>query len=292
MITVSASSIFQTRTIEVTEEDGGVDFIQVINQDLSGFTLQTGEVAFFIVNAYGDAYKETYVMIRPTVTTAVTYGYGETQVSATDFLLLREAATGNEGEANTISSAGGSYSIAKSKNGVDLPVKGLSVGAGITIVDDGAKLTIASSITQAETNTLGSLGSGTSVVGAKDGLEVKNKSLTGDGINFSSDANEVNMHVWGQKTITSDYTVLAADDKKTIFVNAGVNDVDITIPVSLSATFSQAFVQLGTGNVNFLEDGTTILGTKLSIKAQYNQAWMERSPVGSETYVLLGNVEV
>jgi hypothetical protein len=294
-VTTSSSNIFKTRIIQVTEENGGVDFIQVINEDISGFTIQTGEVAFVEVTASPDTgglYKETHVMIRPSVTTAIIYGFGNTQVATETFLLLRSVADGASGEDNTNSTVGGSYSIVVAKNGVDLPLKGFNSGSGITITDDGTKLTITCDITQAEINTLDSLGTGTHLIGGKVASSLRLKSITAKGINVTSDNNEVDLHVWDRKTITTDYTIASADDKKTIFVNSGVNDVDITVPSGLPSDFSQAYVHLGTGNIIFLGSGTTLLGTKLKIKSQYNQAWIEKSPVGTETFVLLGNVEV
>ena len=293
-VTTASSSIFKTRAIQIQEEDSGVDFMDVINEDV-GFTVQTGEVAFIEVTASPDTgglYKATYIMLRPAVTTAITYGYGNTQVDATSFLLLREISDGSGGEANTSTTIGGSYSINVAKSGVNLPMKGFNQGSGVSIVDNGTYLTISCNITQAEINTLESLGSGTSIVGAKSGEILNVKSITTSGITVSSDSNEVDLHVWGQKTITTDYTVLVVDDRKTIFINAGVSDVTITIPSGLPAEFSQAYVQLETGTVTFVESGTTILGIKDKIRVQYNQGWLEKSPVGSETYALLGNVEV
>ena len=170
-------------------------------------------------------------------------------------------------------------------------VKGLNSGTGIELVDHGDYIEVRSTLNEGETNTLGSLGSGESLVGAKSNSELKMKSLKAEGANVSSDTDEVSVHIWGRKTITADYTAVAADDKKTVYVNAGVNDVDITIPTGLSADFSQAYVHLGTGNINFVESGTEILGTKKALKTQYNQVWLEKSPVDTEKFVLLGNTE-
>lgn len=288
-ITTSASSIFLTRIITI-EEEIGKDFVQVINESVSGFTLQTGEVAFFIVNEIGGAYKSTYVMIRPVVTVAVTYGFSETQVIAGDFLLLRLLELVS-GEVNTISSAGGSFVLAGTKSGVDLPIKGLSVGAGMSIVDNTTHLTISSSITQAEINTLGSLGSGTSIVGAKSGSELKNKSINFNGANVTATSDEVTVDIWGRLTKTVDFTLSSSDDKKTLFMNNGLNDIEITVPSGLAADFACALVQLGTGNVSLLASGTTILGPDLQVEGENKQAWIEKSPVGVDNFLFLGNTK-
>lgn len=289
-VTVSASSIFLTRVLTI-EEEAGKDFVQVINEDVTGFTLQTGEVAFFVVNDLTSTYKATYVMIRPVVTTAVTYGFSETQVVLSDFLLLREP-TPAVGEANTISSAGGSVSLAGVKAGVDLPIKGISAGAGISIVDGGTFATISSSITQAEINTLGDLGDGTvKLTGTKSGSELKIKSIDVKGAVISSDANKVTIDVWDRLTITTSQTLDSTYNRRTVFLDNGLNDITITIPVSLAADFQAAFIQLGTGNVTFAVSSTTLLTSETKIEGQYKQVWLEKSPVGSENFLLLGNTK-
>jgi hypothetical protein len=287
-VTTSASSIFKTRTIEV-EEELGKDFVAVINAS-AGFTIQTGEVAFVVVNEIGGAYKATYVMIRPSVTEAVTYGITETQVVAGDFLLLRTAEV-EAGEANTISSAGGSYVLAGTKSGVDLPIKGLSVGAGMAIVDNGTHLTISSSITQAEINTLGTAGAGTSLVDTKSGSELRIKTITVPGGNVTDASSNIEIKVWDRSTETTDFTLDSDNDKTTIFVNNGLNDVDITIPSGLASDFACAIVQLGTGNVTLVESGTTVLGSDMKIEGENKQAWLEKSPVGSDNFIFLGNTK-
>ena len=287
-VTTSASSIFKTRIIEV-EEEVGKDFVQVINTS-AGFTIQTGEVAFFVVNEIGGAYKATYVMIRPTVTVAVTYGITETQVTSSDFLLLRLAEVA-AGEANTISSAGGSYGLAGTKSGVDLPIKGLSVGAGMNIVDNGTNLQLVCTITQAEVNTLGTAGANTSLVDTKSGSELRIKTLEFNGANITEETNNVVVDIWGRVTVTASFTLDSTYDKKTIWVNNGLNDVDITIPSGLSSDFQCAIVQLGTGNVTMLTSGTTLLGSDTKVEGENKQAWLEKSPVGVDTFIFLGNTK-
>ena len=287
-VTTSASSIFKTRTIEV-EEEVGKDFVAVINAS-AGFTIQTGEVAFIVVNEIGGAYKATYVMIRPAVTEAVTYGITETQVVAGDFLLLRTAEV-DAGEVNTISSAGGSYVLAGTKSGVDLPIKGLSVGAGITIVDNGTHLTISSSITQAEVNTLGTDGEGTSLVATKVGDELKIKTLSFSGAVITESSDDVSVKVWNRSSKNTDFTLIEDDNKTTLFINNGLNDVDITVPSGLSSDFACAIVQLGTGNVTLIESGTTVLGSDMKVEGENKQAWLEKSPVGSDNFIFLGNTK-
>ena len=288
-ITTSASSIFHTRVITV-EEELGKDFVQVINESLTSFTIQTGEVAFFIINDLNSDYLATYVMIRPIVTTAVTYGFSETQVTSGDFLLLQDVPAVT-GEANTISSAGGTYVLAGTKNGVDLPVKGLSAGSGISMADDGSKITVTCDITQAEINTLGTIGSGYTLVATKSGLELRIKTISVTGANVTETSDDLAIHIWGRDTKTTDFTLDSTYDKKTIWINNGLNDVDITLPLGLSADFAVAVIQLGTGNVTFVKSGTLINGLEYLIEGENKQVWLERSPVGAETYSLLGNTK-
>lgn len=289
-ITVSASSIFKTRVITV-EEELGKDFLQIINEDLIGFTIQTGEIAFFIVNDLNSAYKATYVMIRPAVTVAVTYGFSETQVTINDFLLLQDipAVTG---EINTISSAGGSYPLAGTKNGVDLPIKGVSAGSGISMADNGTHVTITSDITQAEINTLGTIGSGKTMVATKSGSELRIKTISVFGANITETDDNIQIFIWGRATVTSSITLNSSYDRKTLWIDNGLNDVVITIPTGLSSEFSIAAVQLGSGNVTFVTSGTIINGLEYLIEGENKQVWLERSPVGVEKYALLGNTKV
>ena len=289
-IVTSASSIFKTRVITI-EEEIGKDFVQVLNESLTPVTIQTGEVAFFLINDLSSAYKATYVMIRPAVTVAVTYGFSETQVTIADFLLLQDVPA-TAGEANTISSAGGSYVLAGTKAGVDLPVKGLSVGAGISIVDNGTHLTIISDITQATTNTLGTIGAGKTLVAPPSGAELRVKTVSVVGANTSETSDNLEVHIWGRRQIIASFELAESNDKETLWINNGLNDVVITIPTGLSADFSIAAIQLGSGNVTFATSGTIINGSEYLIEGENKQVWLERSMVGTETYSLLGNTKV
>jgi len=118
-----------------------------------------------------------------------------------------------------------------------------------------------------------------------------NISIAGD---KGTDASTVNL----QKTITypgdftgSDYTVTSADDNYTIIVDNGATNVTITVDTSLSAKFVAGFIQKGTGDVTFTEDGTTIeTPIGLLIKGQNYAVALEKEG-STTTHYLLGNTK-
>lgn len=99
-----------------------------------------------------------------------------------------------------------------------------------------------------------------------------------------------------QKTIsTFPYTVTSLDDKYTIFVNNGTNDIVINIPNGLINNFSCVFIQEGTGEVTISASGTANILKPVTlqnvIKGQYFWAIIEKRE-SSNTYYLLGSLKI
>ena len=140
--------------------------------------------------------------------------------------------------------------------------------------------------------------------------EFKTIKKTGDLINITSNLNELNITVDEnalellienrlnnlQKTITSNYTLTDNDDKHTIFIENGVNNILITVPKGLKDNFYCAFYQLGDGNVQIASDvslGSPLIFTPIGnfIKGKYYWAHLEKV-MGREEYGLLATVEL
>ena len=97
-----------------------------------------------------------------------------------------------------------------------------------------------------------------------------------------------------QKTINSfPYTLLNGDDKYTIFVDNGVNDVVINVPDGLIDNFTCVFIQKGSGSVTIQQSGTATLlhPTTLQniIKGKNYWAMVEKE-LSTNTYYLLGSL--
>jgi hypothetical protein len=98
-----------------------------------------------------------------------------------------------------------------------------------------------------------------------------------------------------QKVIsTFPYTVVSTDDKQTIFVDNGVNDVVINIPNGIVSNFTCVFIQKGTGEVTIQQSGTTTLlkpvDLQNKIKAQNNWAMVEKE-LNTDNYYLIGRLK-
>lgn len=110
-----------------------------------------------------------------------------------------------------------------------------------------------------------------------------------------TDASNVNL----QKTITypgdftgSDYTLVTADNGYTIIVDNGATDVTITVDTALPSNFVAGLIQKGSGDVTFVEDGTTInTPVGLLIKGQNYAVAIEQDALTDE-FFLLGNTKV
>ena len=99
-------------------------------------------------------------------------------------------------------------------------------------------------------------------------------------------------------SLTSSHTLADSDNRKVITFNNS-NDVDLSFPGNLSSGFNCIIVQLGTGHVNFVSSGGTILvgGTNLISKQNVARtsgqgAVVNIINVGSENFVLSGDTGV
>ena len=100
-----------------------------------------------------------------------------TKDTATGNALWKAVPTGGGGEANTSSSAGGTVALALAKVGVNLPFRGLTAGANITLTPSGTDVTIAGT---GEANTISTVAStGSSLIPGtpKVGVDLKTKGL-------------------------------------------------------------------------------------------------------------------
>lgn len=92
-----------------------------------------------------------------------------------------------------------------------------------------------------------------------------------------------------QKVITSNYTILNADNNYTILINNGSTPINIIVPAGLSSNINVAFIQQGTGDVTFTTSSTVINSytSMKKIKGQHLNAYLEQ--VGtSNVYQLFG----
>ena len=125
--------------------------------------------------------------------------------------------------------------------------------------------------------------------------------LAGDTPLFSGSYNDLTDKPNGDSqllSLASSHTLADSDNRKVItFYNS--NDVDLSFPGNLSSGFNCIIVQLGTGHVNFVSTGGTILvgGTNLISKQNVARtsgqgAVVNIINVGSENFVLSGDTGV
>jgi hypothetical protein len=125
--------------------------------------------------------------------------------------------------------------------------------------------------------------------------------LAGDTPLFSGSYNDLTDKPNGDSqllSLASSHTLADSDNRKVItFYNS--NDVDLSFPGNLSSGFNCIIVQLGTGHVNFVSSGGTILvgGTNLISKQNVARtsgqgAVVNIINVGSENFVLSGDTGV
>jgi hypothetical protein len=125
--------------------------------------------------------------------------------------------------------------------------------------------------------------------------------LAGDTPLFSGSYNDLTDKPNGDSqllSLASSHTLSDSDNRKVItFYNS--NDVDLSFPGNLSSGFNCIIVQLGTGHVNFVSSGGTILvgGTNLISKQNVARtsgqgAVVNIINVGSENFVLSGDTGV
>jgi hypothetical protein len=97
-----------------------------------------------------------------------------------------------------------------------------------------------------------------------------------------------------QKVISTNYTLVNADNEYTIFVDNGGSALTIEVPAGLMTNFNVGFIQEGTGDVSFVgTGGATILNAinGFKIKGQKYQAFLEKKQALT-TFYLLGNTKV
>jgi hypothetical protein len=125
--------------------------------------------------------------------------------------------------------------------------------------------------------------------------------LAGDTSLFSGSYNDLTDKPNGDSqllSLASSHTLADSDNRKVItFYNS--NDIDLSFPGNLSSGFNCIIVQLGTGHVNFVSSGGTILvgGTNLISKQNVARtsgqgAVVNIINVGSENFVLSGDTGV
>lgn len=95
-----------------------------------------------------------------------------------------------------------------------------------------------------------------------------------------------------QRTITGSTTILETDNNSTIIINNGATAINITIPTGLTTKFAIGFIQQGTGDVTFVESGTTINSPLDYLKIKGENYWAYLEKVGSsEVFQLAGELK-
>ena len=95
-----------------------------------------------------------------------------------------------------------------------------------------------------------------------------------------------------QRTITGSTTILESDNNSTIIINNGATAINITVPTGLSTKFAVGFIQQGTGDVTFVESGTTINSPLDYLKIKGENFWAYLEKVGAtEVFQLAGELK-
>jgi len=112
------------------------------------------------------------------------------------------------GEVNTSSSAGGTASLVQTKAGVNLPFRGLTGGANITVTQNANDVTIAGPA-PGEVNTSSSAGGTASLVQTKVGVNLPFRGLTGGAnITVTQNANDVTIAAASGSIVVMDNTAM------------------------------------------------------------------------------------
>ncbi|MBX3218985.1 MAG: hypothetical protein KF795_00620 [Labilithrix sp.] len=103
----------------------------------------------------------------------------------------------SSGEANTASNVGsGAGKVYKEKSGVDLRLKSIAAGTGMSVTNGTDDVTIACTVSAGETNTVSNLGSGAQVAGTKSGVNFPFRSFIGSApIVVSQNTNDITISV-------------------------------------------------------------------------------------------------
>ena len=95
-----------------------------------------------------------------------------------------------------------------------------------------------------------------------------------------------------QRTVTDSFTVLETDNNHTIIINNGATAITVTVPTGLTEKFAVGFIQQGTGDVTFVESGTTINSPLDYLKIKGENFWAYLEKVGAtEVFQLAGEIK-
>lgn len=123
----------------------------------------------------GDVANRQTALNTLTAVGAATNEFVLTKDTGTGNAIWKVVPTGGGGEANTSSNAGGTVGLALAKVGVNLPFRGLTAGANVTLTPSGTDVTIAAT---GEANTISSAAAtGLTLVNGKTGVDLRVKGL-------------------------------------------------------------------------------------------------------------------
>lgn len=130
-----------------------------------------------VANDLSDVANRQTALNGLTAVSGATNEFVLTKDTGTGNALWKAVPTGGGGEANTSSSAGGTVALALAKVGVNLPFRGLTAGANITLTPSATDVTIAGT---GEANTISTVAAtGSSIIPAtsKVGVDLKTKGI-------------------------------------------------------------------------------------------------------------------
>lgn len=184
----------------------------------------------------------------------------------------------------SLTSSGGSVLITQEVDSINIEV---DVEPQSVVLQEGTNVTITGTGTDLDPYVISSTDNDT-IITLQNGVTT---TVNGDGVVTPYSVEVENL----QKTInTFPYTLTNSDDKYTLFVANGVDDIVINVPDSLVDNFSVVFIQEGTGSVTIQQSGTATLlypSTTLQniIKGQHYWAMVEKK-LSTNTYYLLGSL--
>lgn len=94
-----------------------------------------------------------------------------------------------------------------------------------------------------------------------------------------------------QVTLNASFSLSNAHNNYTIMIDNGSSDINITVPTGLMDKIAVGFFQLGSGNVTFVESGTTINSPSSYKKIKGQDYWCYLEKIGStEVFQLAGEI--
>lgn len=184
----------------------------------------------------------------------------------------------------SLTSSGGSVTITQGVDSINIEAV---VEPQSVVLQEGTNVTITGTGVVLDPYIISSTDNDT-IVTLQNGVTT---TVNGDGVIIPYSVEVENL----QKTInTFPYTLTNSDDKYTLFVVNGVDDIVINVPDSLVDNFSVVLIQEGTGSVTIQQSGTATLlypSTTLQniVKGQYFWAMVEKK-LSTNTYYLLGSL--